>query len=140
MRMRIAKEFIWEMSHRLPFHKGGCQNIHGHSYKLRIEVEGTTDSNGMIMDYYDMSTIMDPVIFQLDHSFIVDENDELMLNFLKENDFKHYVIDRTTTAENIAIYLLELVKPKFANFTNIDKLKIRFHETADVFAEIETEI
>ena len=138
--MRIGKEFIWEMSHRLPFHKGGCQNIHGHTYKMMVEVEGITDENGMIMDYYDLEAIIAPMIKRMDHAFLVDENDSTMLNFLKEQNFKHFVVPCTTTAENIAKHLLNVFVPEFRKFENLNKLRIRFHETFDVFAEIETDL
>ena len=41
--MKIAKEFNWEMGHRLPEHFGKCKNIHGHSYKMMVELEGDLD-------------------------------------------------------------------------------------------------
>ena len=140
MRIRIAKEFQWEMSHRLPFHKGDCKNIHGHTYKVRVEIEGDTDENGMIMDYFDMANIMNPVIHKLDHAFLVDANDSIMLDFLTANNFKHVVINKTTTAENIAAYILDIITPSFQQYKNIDILKIRFNETADVFAELEKKL
>jgi len=138
--MRIGKEFIWEMSHRLPFHKGGCQNIHGHTYKMMVEVEGITDENGMIMDYYDLEAIISPMVKRMDHAFLVDEKDATILNFLKEQNFKHFVVPCTTTAENIAKHLLDVFVPEFRKFGNLNKLRIRFHETFDVFSEIETDL
>ncbi len=52
MESRIAKEFHWEMGHRLPFHQGGCQNIHGHSYTMRVEIIGTIDpATGMVIEH-----------------------------------------------------------------------------------------
>jgi len=86
MKARIAKDFYWEMTHRLPFHKGPCRNIHGHSYRLRVEIEGELDEDGMVLDYYHLKQLLAPVIDSLDHSFAVDENDDLMLDFLKQND------------------------------------------------------
>lgn len=65
--MKIAKEFHWEMGHCLPEHFGNCKNIHGHSYKMMVELEGTQDESGMIMDYYDLKKIVNPVIEKLDH-------------------------------------------------------------------------
>lgn len=140
MRTRIGKEFIWQMSHRLPFHNGVCKNIHGHSYQMRVEIEGEIDSNGMIMDYYEMDTILAPLISKLDHSFCVDDDDTIMLNFLKKNNFKYYVIPTTTTAENLAQHILDNVKPEFQKFKNLNKIKIRVNETDDVFAELETNL
>jgi 6-pyruvoyltetrahydropterin/6-carboxytetrahydropterin synthase len=139
-KIRIGKEFIWQMSHRLPFHKGACQNIHGHSYSMRVELEGETDSNGMIIDYYDVESIVAPLVAQMDHSFCVDDNDSIMLEFLKKNNFKHYIVPFTTTAENLTKHILEIIKPKFRNFSNLKKIKVRVNETADVFAELEEEL
>jgi len=42
------------MAHRLPFHDGGCRNVHGHSYSMTIELVGEPDRNGMVLDYFDM--------------------------------------------------------------------------------------
>ncbi len=140
MRTRIGKEFIWQMSHRLPFHSGGCRNIHGHSYMMRVEIEGEIDSNGMVMDYYALETIVAPLIEKMDHSFCVDSEDTIMLNFLKEQGFDYYLVPFTTTAENLAKHITELIKPEFMKFDNLRTMKIRVNETADVFAELETSL
>ena len=55
--MKIAKEFRWEMGHRLLEHKGKCYNLHGHSYKLLVEFGGEVEPNGMVMDYFDVKKI-----------------------------------------------------------------------------------
>lgn len=136
MIIKIAKEFKWEMSHRLTFHKGPCKNIHGHTYRLLVEISGVPDENGMVMDYYDLEAVVNPLVMKLDHSFLCDENDQIMLDFLKANDFKYYVIPFTTTAENMAMYLLEYLFQHFKMFQNLKELKIRFQETEDVYAEV----
>ena len=38
--MRIGKLFKFEAAHRLPNHPGKCKNLHGHSYKLEVVVNG----------------------------------------------------------------------------------------------------
>ena len=60
--MKIAKEFRWEMGHRLKFHKGKCINLHGHSYKMMVEFTGDVDENGMVLDYYDVKEIISPLV------------------------------------------------------------------------------
>ena len=135
MQTRIAKDFIWEMSHRLTFHKGPCKNIHGHSYKLRVEVEGNLNSNSMILDYYDLESIVRPLLNQLDHAFLCDKNDDLMINFLAANGFKHYIMDDFTTAENMVDMFIQKFKPEFEKFQNIESMMIRVYETFDVYAE-----
>jgi len=140
MKARIAKEFRWEMSHRLPYHEGLCKNIHGHSYKLKLELEGETDSRGMIVDYYDIERIIKPIAAQFDHSFICDSLDSVMIEFLRKNNFKFHILPSYTTAENIALDLLNRIIPEFNKFTNLSKIVVRLYETEDVFAEVESDL
>lgn len=141
MLTKIAKDFYWEMSHRLPFHQGPCRNIHGHSYKIRVEIEGELDDNGMVLDYYDLKQIVLPIIENLDHSFVVDKNDNLMINFLKQNNFKYYITEQTTTAENLVKHFFDLLKIQIkTKFPHIKKLMLRLYETENVYAEISENI
>ncbi len=134
--MKISKEFKWEMGHRLPFHSGKCKNLHGHTYKMRIEIEGELDENGMVMDYYDVSEIISPVIDELDHAFMVNDNDTEVISFLNKIDSKKIVVAFETTAENITLYLLQKIKEQIKS-ERIKKLKIRVYETEKTYAEDE---
>lgn len=131
----IGKEYKWEMSHRLPFHKGPCKNIHGHSYKMYVILEGEQDENSMVLDYYDIDSFIKPIIDKFDHSFVCDQTDSLMINFLNDNNFKYNVIPYLTTSENFVTYFLELAEKHFRKFNNIKSLSIRVYETEDAFAE-----
>lgn len=137
---RIAKEFRWEMGHRLPFHEGLCRNIHGHSYSMRVEIEGETEKNGMVMDYYDVKSIVQPIVDQLDHAFLCDENDEIMKEFFLSHPMKTVMVPFFTTAENIALYMLEKVCTAFINQQNIRKVMIRVYETEETYAEVERQL
>jgi len=132
--MRIAKVFRWEMGHRLPEHFDKCRNIHGHSYKMLIELEGEPQSNGMVMDYYDLKNIMKPVIENLDHAFLVYNKDKEIIEFLDKMKSKKVVVDFQSTVENICIYFLkEINKIDFP--PNIRQVKVRVYETHDDYAE-----
>ncbi|MCS7053110.1 MAG: 6-carboxytetrahydropterin synthase, partial [Ignavibacterium sp.] len=76
--MKIAKEFHWEMGHRLPEHFGLCKNIHGHSYKMILTVEGEMNEQQMVIDYYDLEKIINPLVQELDHAFMVNKNDKMV--------------------------------------------------------------
>jgi 6-pyruvoyltetrahydropterin/6-carboxytetrahydropterin synthase len=134
--MKIAKEFRWEMGHRLPFHAGKCKNLHGHSYKMLLELEGDTDTNGMVMDYYDVKSAVNPIVEELDHSFFVCKSDTELINALTSLNSKMTLSDYHSTAENICHYFLERIKasglPK-----NIKKIKVRIFETEESYAEDE---
>lgn len=132
--MKIAKEFTWEMGHRLSFHKGKCKNLHGHSYKCMIELTGDPDANGMVMDYFDMRTIIEPILDNFDHAFMVYENDFEVIEALEKLNSRKVVVDFETTAENICLYILKQIKnselPK-----NVKEVKVRVMETDNSYAE-----
>jgi 6-pyruvoyltetrahydropterin/6-carboxytetrahydropterin synthase len=132
--MKIAKEYRWEMGHRLSEHFGLCKNIHGHSYKMRVEFEGELDQNEMVIDYYDVDKIINPLIEKLDHAFMVNENDKIVLEFLEKMKSKKIVINFNSTAENICLYIINEIK-KYALPANIYSMKVRVYETELDYAE-----
>ena len=132
--MKIAKEFHWEMGHRLPEHFGLCKNIHGHSYKMIVEFEGELDDQGMVIDFFDVEKIIAPIIDELDHAFMVKDDDKLTLEFLEKLNSKKVVVNFFATVENICNYISDIIiksnLPK-----NIMFIKVRVYETAEDYAE-----
>ena len=132
--MKIAKEFHWEMGHRLPEHFGLCKNIHGHSYRMKIEFEGELDEQGMVIDFYDVEKILVPIIDELDHSFMVKDDDRLTLEFLDKLNSKKVVVNFLTTVENICKYVSDkIIKSDLSK--NIKFITVRVYETAEDYAE-----
>ena len=137
--MKIAKEFKWEMGHRLPFHPGKCKNLHGHTYKMIVELEGDLDSNGMLIDYYDVHKIIFPIIDELDHAFMVYEKDHELIEGLKKLNSNFVVVPYQATAENICFYFLEKIK-KAGLPKAVHGLKVRIFETETTYAEAEMKV
>ncbi|MBM4131106.1 6-carboxytetrahydropterin synthase QueD, partial [bacterium] len=68
--MRIAKSFSFDAAHYLPRvpedHK--CRRLHGHTYEVEIGLPGALDPDfGWVVDYGEVSRVVDPVIRELDH-------------------------------------------------------------------------
>ena len=38
--MKVTKEVTFDSAHMLSNYSGKCQNLHGHTYKLQVTVEG----------------------------------------------------------------------------------------------------
>ena len=132
--MKVAKEFQWEMGHRLPEHFGLCKNIHGHSYKMIVEFEGELNKNGMVIDFYDVEKIINPLVEEMDHAFMVKDDDEVMLEFLHKLNSKKVVVDFESTVENICKYIsAKIAKNKLPG--NIKSISVRVYETAGDYAE-----
>lgn len=53
MQTTIAKEFTFDAAHRLDFlptdHK--CHRMHGHTYRVEIQLRGQPDENDFLVDY-----------------------------------------------------------------------------------------
>lgn len=137
--MKIAKEFTWEMGHRLPEHFGNCKNIHGHSYKMTVELEGELDKNGMVLDYYDLKKVINPIVEKLDHAFLVYEEDKEVIEFLDKLNSKKVAVSFQSTVENICKYFLNEIKSASLP-SNIRKIKVRICESPDDYAEEEIQI
>jgi 6-pyruvoyltetrahydropterin/6-carboxytetrahydropterin synthase len=137
--MKVAKEFHWEMGHRLPEHFGLCKNIHGHSYKMIVVIEGNLNEQGMVIDFYDVEKKINPIVEKLDHSFMVKDDDMLTLEFLEKMNSKKVVVDFESTVENICKYISgEIKSSKLPN--NVSSLAVRVYETPDAYAEVKVNL
>ncbi len=135
--MKIAKNFRWEMAHRLQCHKGKCFNLHGHSYKMEVEFEGNIDVNtGMVLDYFDVKDIVAPLVENLDHTVIIWERDSILIEKITELNSNHVIVPFETTAENIVEYFLGKIS-KAELPKEIVKIKVRVCETENTYAEDE---
>lgn len=112
---KIAKEFSFDMAHMLDGHDGKCQNLHGHTYKLQVEVTGdlyeSGAKRGMVMDYSDLKVIVKcHILDPMDHAFIYDlhnERESQVAQLLINLKSKVYGIPSRTTAEEMAKYMFE---------------------------------
>src|SRR5260370_42592183 len=73
MRARLTKDFRFESAQTLPKAPEGhkCRQIHGHSFKVEVSVEGEVDpQTGWIYDHAQISVAMRPLLEQMDHSYL----------------------------------------------------------------------
>lgn len=101
-----------------------------------VELEGACDENGMLIDYGDMKTLIQPIIDQIDHCFMCDDTDGVLKPFLQASEFKVVFVPFRTTAENITTYLLEKIWKILLPYERITSIIIRLAETETSYAEI----
>lgn len=102
------------------FGKCALPNYHGHNYELEVKVVGEPDSKtGFVMD---MKVLSDLIKEEVHSRF-----DHKNLN-LDTQEFKSL----NPTAENIAIVIYDLLRPKIDNKL---ELQIRLYETPRNFVE-----
>lgn len=108
--MQITRCEEFEMAHVLDGYNGGCGNLHGHSYKIEVTVEGPQDPNyfDMVMDFKKLKEAIKAVV--PDHTFAVNstktegyEYELWQLNKKYKKATKEYPC--VTTAENMVGYI-----------------------------------
>jgi len=134
MPVKVTKEFRWEMGHRLPYHES-CRNVHGHSYRLVVEIEGELDEGGMVVDFGEISCLVMPILDKMDHAFMVDPGDADMAAFLDGHGLKSLPVPFYSTAENIATWVLGQIAPSLMGRPATSSVLVRVFETASSSAE-----
>lgn len=103
--MIIYKDFTFEAAHQLPLvpetHK--CSKLHGHSFWVRVSVDGNLNNLGWVIDYAEIKSACGPIIEELDHSYL---NEVPGLS--------------NPTSENIAIWLWDAIRPKLDILSEIE--------------------
>ncbi|MCP4201854.1 MAG: 6-carboxytetrahydropterin synthase QueD [bacterium] len=74
----VTKEMRFEAAHCLTKHDGQCSNPHGHSWLVRVTVEGERlcrggPKEGMLIDYGELGALMREVVEPLDHTNLNEE-------------------------------------------------------------------
>lgn len=69
--MKIFKSFKFDAAHKLTLpYESKCNNLHGHTYKLEIGIEGQINETGMVLDFKELKEMINPIIEKYDHSFL----------------------------------------------------------------------
>lgn len=140
-KIRVTKQFGFEMSHALLNYDGLCRNIHGHSYKLQITVSGeplidtNSPKDGMVIDFSVLKKlIQQQIISKLDHSLMINEKAPIdKLKELGEMYERNHVVPFQPTSENMVIYIAEKVKLILPE--HLVLFSVRLYETSNSFAE-----
>jgi 6-pyruvoyltetrahydropterin/6-carboxytetrahydropterin synthase len=81
----------FEAAHDIPGHKGKCARLHGHTYRVEAEFQGSTlDEIGMLRDFTDLKSILN--------------------QFLPDHCYLNELLPFSTTAENISRWIYEKLR------------------------------
>jgi len=118
--MYILKvEHSFDSAHFLAGYDGKCSNIHGHRWKVEIEVQSDRliddgQLEGMVIDFSDIKKDVKEMVNYYDHAFIIQEGTmrKETLNCLLEDSFRIIIVKFRPTAENFAAYFFNCIKEK----------------------------
>lgn len=148
----ITKEFTWDMAHLLAGHEGLCKNLHGHTYKMQIEVcrknekliNKEINSKGMVIDFKDLKEIVkELVIDPLDHAFMYwtespEPLEHEIAEILIKNNRKVAKVSFRPTAEEMAMNFFSILEEKF-KLDNLVLVSVKIWETPTSFAEVKND-
>lgn len=141
--MTVAKQFRWEAAHRLPWHAGLCRNLHGHSYRLVVELDGEPDDRGMLVDFHDLKQAMGPLVEGWDHAVLVAESDAELRERLEGSGWKVALLPCDTTSENLSRYVATYLRDEAGDFLRahrVHTVRTRLQETESCYAVFELKL
>ena len=132
--VRVTREEEFEAAHLLPGYDGGCKNLHGHSYRIKVTVEGPRNKGwGMVLDFKQLKKIIKEVV--PDHKFLAYVEDEIsmqIVSILYQNNMDYVLFDFDTTAENMVGYFAARIQDELDNlYDDVKVVKIRLWETTN---------
>ena len=139
--LALIRRLSFCAGHRLYGHEGRCAFLHGHNYRVEIEVEAAgggaaVDAVGRVVDF---SLIKKRMLGWLDehwdHAFILFAEDATALAAVRAAEpTKYFVLPWNPTAENMARYLLEVVAPHVLADLGVIARRVSVWETDEACA------
>ncbi|MCR3761342.1 6-carboxytetrahydropterin synthase QueD [Clostridium felsineum] len=136
--MYIVKiENSFDSAHFLSNYDGKCANIHGHRWKIEVEIQAKTLINDMVEDFTILKKKIKEVIDFYDHALIIEKNAlrELTYNCLIEDGFRIIELPFRPTAENFSKFFFDEIER-----LNYDVRKITVYETPNNSASYVKEV
>ena len=75
----LKNEIHFDTAHYLSGYEGKCSNIHGHRYRLVVELASDTlhqsgQQRGMLADFGDVKAMLKQIADQYDHKLLIEDN------------------------------------------------------------------
>ena len=109
--MKILKKYHFYAGHRNKKAGEKCGRLHGHTYNVECIFEFDTMKDGVTMLFSDIDMLIEPIIKQYDHYFLLYERDPLCDGFELVNE-PYVKLPFETSAENMAIWIFNEIKQK----------------------------
>lgn len=123
--VRVAKHFTFDAAHRLDAYDGPCADLHGHTYRLEVEIKGLPDERGLVIDFNEIKSIVEGVILQkFDHRYL------------------NELVPFNTTAENLVVHFYEQLQKALQSSAKdrpVTLERLRLWETPTSYAEVRRE-
>ncbi len=70
--VRVTKDYlIFCCAHFITYEGDDCERLHGHNYRVAVEVDGTLDENHYVFDFIALKNLTRSIVNELDHHMLV---------------------------------------------------------------------
>ncbi|MEG1480047.1 MAG: 6-carboxytetrahydropterin synthase [Kiritimatiellia bacterium] len=130
----VTKTVSFDAAHLLTGHGGLCRNLHGHTYRVTVELGNTPPLAGqpddMVMDFKELKTILlEEITSCCDHSFLYDTDSEVECDIaatLQRHGLRTYALPYRSTSENLAQHFFQKIQAR-----KLPVLAVSVSETAE---------
>lgn len=136
MTVTVSRFVEFDTGHRVARHESKCSHLHGHRYRLTVEVAGPiindgSPEHGMVIDFARVKDALMIVHDDWDHRFVVGADDPLCEQMRSLPGV--VVLDRQPTAENLAAVAFERLNELLAP---LNVVRVTMQETTACEASV----
>ncbi len=78
-KVRVTKDYlVFSSGHFITYAGGLCEPVHGHNYRVAVEVEGDLDGNAYVFDFITLKDLTLEIVAELDHRMLLPTGSDLI--------------------------------------------------------------
>lgn len=118
--LTVAKTVTFDAAHLLTGHGGQCRNLHGHTYRVTVELGNVPPLQGqpedMVMDFKELKAVLnEEIVAPCDHAFLCDTQSDVERDIaatLRRHGLRVYELPHRSTSECLAAHFFGKLKAR----------------------------
>lgn len=118
--LTVAKTVAFDAAHLLTGHGGQCRNLHGHTYRVTVELGNVPPLPGqpedMVMDFKELKAVLnEEIVAPCDHAFLCDTQSDVERDIaatLRRHGLRVYELPHRSTSECLAAHFFGKLKAR----------------------------
>ena len=85
--IELEKEYFkFSAAHFLIFPDGSAERLHGHNYRVFVEVDATLSEHGLVIDFKEIKPVVRELLDSLDERFLIPGEHPVLTHSVREDD------------------------------------------------------
>ena len=85
--IELEKEYFkFSAAHFLIFPDGSAERLHGHNYRVFVEVDATLSEHGLVIDFKEIKPVVRELLDSLDERFLIPGEHSVLTHSVREDD------------------------------------------------------